>query len=791
MYFLGVRRQYAAESGGTGGAEAEIIPFEPEPGNTGVEKKSLIMKKMFFTLASAALGCAGAWAAEGATEATAADSSIINLRSVEVLANRATASTPVAFTDVRKDALEKANDSRDMPYLLGMTPSLLATSDAGAGMGYTSIRLRGSDASRINITANGVPVNDAESHRVYWVNMPDIASSVRSVQIQRGAGTSANGAGAFGGSVNLLTDAPSFDPYAEFAGSYGMYNTNKETLRVGSGLLGGHWSADARISHAGSDGYIDRAFSKLWSYFGQVAYVNGPTSLRLLAFGGKEQTYMAWDYASREQMEKYGRRYNPCGEYTDSEGRTAYYPNQTDNYRQHNFQLHWGQAFGSEWHLNVALHYTKGDGYYEQYKVRRSLVEYGLRPFTLDGGETVTKSDLITDKSLDNGFGGGIFALRWRHGRVDATLGGSLNNYRGHHFGTVEWVRTYTNPLDPSQEFYRHLGTKLDGNIYARATVDAGRGFNAFADLQWRGIRYKIHGTSDNYDYAASAPQMLDIRRTYSFFNPKVGLSWASRDRRHRAFASWSVAHKEPTHDNFTDASPGRLPEAERMFDYELGYTFAIPVLTAGVNLYMMDYRNQLVVTGELSDTGNPMSVNVPDSYRMGIELQAALRPVDWFDWQINATLSRNRIKDFTEYIYNDDGADPITVDCGDTPIAFSPGFTLNNAFNFRWRGLDASLESHYVGKQYMTNSRVEELTLKHYFFSDLRLGWTFRNLLRLKELRLGVAVYNIFNAKYENNGYAGSGYYTDSDGQKVIYRYSGYAAQAPAHVMASVNIRF
>lgn len=719
-----------------------------------------------------------------------ADSTVVSLHDVEVLANRANGTSPVAFTNVDKAALERANDGRDMPYLLGMTPSLLATSDTGTGMGYTSLRLRGSDGTRINITSNGVPVNDAESHRVYWVNMPDIASSVRDVQIQRGAGTSVNGAGAFGGSVNLVTDAPSFDPYAEFAGSYGMYNTNKETLRLGTGLISGHWSADARLSHAGSDGYIDRAFSKLWSYFGQMAYVRGATSLRLLAYGGKEQTYMAWDYASREQMEKYGRRYNPCGEYTDPEGRTAYYPNQTDNYTQHNFQLHWGQSFGTGWHLNVALHYTKGDGYYEQYKTDRSFVEYGLEPF-VSGGELVSESDIIRDKSLSNGFGGGIFALSWRRGRIDATFGGGLNNYRGHHFGTVEWVRNYTGPLDPSQEYYRHTGEKLDGNVYARATVDAGRGLSAFADLQWRGIDYKIHGTSDDFDYGAGALQSLDICRKYSFFNPKLGLSWNSADRRHRVFASWSVAHKEPTHDNFTDADPGHMPEAERMYDYEAGYTFSHPVVTAGVNLYFMDYTNQLVLTGQLSDTGNPMSVNVPDSYRAGIELQAAVKPVRWFEWHVNATFSRNRIKNFTEYIYEDEWTNPIARECGDTPISFSPSFMLNNAFTFTWRGMDAALESHYVSKQYLTNAQVEEQTLPHYFVSNLSAGYTFRGILGLKELRAGLTVYNVFNAEYENNGYAGSGYYVDGNGQKVIYRYTGYAAQAPAHVMATLNVRF
>lgn len=720
-----------------------------------------------------------------------ADSTVINLQSVEVLANRADATTPVAYTNVGKRELERLNDGREMPYLLNMTPSVIVTSDAGTGMGYTSMRVRGSDASRINVMTNGVPVNDAESHNVYWVNLPDMASSVRSVQIQRGAGTSANGAGAFGASVNLVSDAPSYEPYAEFSGSYGMYNTNKETLRLGTGLLGEHWSVDARLSHGGSDGYIDRAWAKLWSYFGQVAYLNGGTSLRLIAFGGKQQTYMAWDYASREQMEKYGRRYNPCGEYTDSEGRTAYYDNQTDNYTQHNFQLHLGRDFGHGWHLNAALHYTRGKGYYEQYKTNRSLVEYGLQPYIGADGEKVKKQDLIRKKDLDNGFGGGLFTLTRKFGRVDATLGGALNNYRGHHFGSVEWVRNYIGPLDPSQEYYRHLGSKLDGNVYLRANVEAGKGINAYADLQYRGVRYRLDGTTDTYDWNTEAPQEIDILRKYNFFNPKVGVNWHSRDERHRVFGSWSVAHKEPTHDNFTDADPGHMPVAERMFDYELGYTFSHSAITAGANLYYMDYRNQLVVTGQLSDTGNPMHVNVPDSYRMGIELQARWKPVSWFDWQLNATFSRNRITNFTEYIYEDEWTNPIAFECGNTPIAFSPSVVFKNGFSFHWRGLDATLETHYVGKQYMTNAHIESQTLKAYCVSNVLLGYTLRDIMRLKEVRFGVEVYNVFSTLYENNGYAGSGYYIGEDGEKVIYRYSGYAAQAPAHVMGSITVKF
>lgn len=741
-------------------------------------------KNLFAALALSTVPCLSVYAVEYADS-----SRVINLNDVEIIANRADEKTPVAYTNVTKSQIARINDGRDIPFLLNMTPSVITTSDAGAGMGYSSIRVRGTDGSRINVTANGIPINNSESHNVYWVNMPDLASSLRDIQIQRGAGTSTNGAGAFGASINMLTDAPSEESYAEFAGAYGMYNTNKQTLRVGSGLLGNHWTIDARISHMGTDGYIDRAFSKLWSYFGQIAYMNGGTSVRLLAFGGKEQTYMAWDYASKEQMAEFGRRYNPCGEYTNSKGEIAYYDDQTDNYIQHHFHLLFSQHISDRLNFNAALHYTKDDGYYNQYKTDRTLAEYGLEPFYVDG-EKVKKSDLIRLKKNDNVFGGGVFSLNYRYGRVSAVLGGALNNFRGHHFGQIAWVRNYVGEIDPLQEYYRNLGEKLDGNIYARANVDIADELSAFVDLQYRHIDYKITGVSDNFDYSTDAMQLLDIHKKYDFFNPKVGLNWRMNSA-NRLFASWSVAHKEPVRDNFTDGDIHNTPRAERLFDYELGYSYTNRIFSAGVNLYYMDYKNQLVVTGQLSDTGNPLSVNVPKSYRMGVELQASLRPCRWFDWNINATISRNRIKNFVEYIYEDEWTNPISFDLGDTPIAFSPDFTLANSFGFKYSGFDANVDSRYVSKQYLNNAHNEDQCLDAYFVSDLHLGYTFRNLLSLKELRLGFSVYNLFNEKYENNGYAGAGYYVDDAGQKVIYRYAGYAAQATTNVMASITVKF
>lgn len=716
------------------------------------------------------------------------DSMSVVLNQVDVVANRADSKTPVAYTNIGKRQLTANNDGRDMTYLLNMTPSVTVSSDAGGGMGYTAMRVRGSDPSRINVMANGLPLNDPESHRVYWVNMPDLASSLRDVQIQRGVGTSTNGAGAFGASINMVTDASSEDPYAELSGSYGMYNTNRQTLRVGSGLLGNHWSVDARLSHMGSDGYIDRASSQLWSYFGQAAYQSYNTSLRLVAFGGKERTYMAWDYASKEQMEEYGRRYNPCGEYIDKDGNRAYYADQFDNFVQHHFQLLFSQRIGEWFNINAALFYTKDDGYYDQYKTGRTLVEYGLQPFMNADGELVKKSDLIRLKYNVNGFGGGQATVNFRRGRWNATLGGAVSDFDGHHYGRVKWVRNYVGPIDPLQKYYDNHGRKFDSNVYLRANYDIDRHFSVFADLQYRHIHYTITGMSDNWDWNTSSLAILDVERRWDFFNPKVGVNYTSGA--HRGFASWAVAQKEPTRDNFTDGTPESYPKAERLDDFEVGYSFNHKLFSVGVNLYYMLYKDQLVVTGQLSDTGNPLSVNVPDSYRMGIELQGALRPCEWFDWQFNLTLSRNRIKNFVEYIYEDEWTNPISFDLGDTPIAFSPDIIFNNAFNFKYRDFDASLNSRYVGRQYMNNARSEAALLDSYFVSDLHLGYSFRNLIGIKELRLGFSIYNLFNEKYFNNGYAGAGY-TVVDGKKEIYRYAGYAAQAPTHVMATMSLKF
>lgn len=714
--------------------------------------------------------------------------SSVQLEEVLIIASRANEKTPIAFTNVTSEELAKTNIGQDIPYLLSSTPSVITTSDAGMGIGYTSLRVRGTDGSRVNVTTNGVPINDSESHNVYWVNLPDLASSVKDVQIQRGAGTSTNGAGAFGASINLLTSPPSQESYAQLDGSYGMYNSHKETLRLGSGLINKHWSFEARLSNIGTNGYIDRAKVDLYSYFAQAGYFSKNTTIRFIGFGGYEKSYHAWDYASKDDMDKYGRTYNPCGLYYDENGNITFYDNQIDSYIQHNLQLHVSQKFYKNFHLNIALHYTSGDGYYEQYKTNRTLVEYGLNPFYV-GGEEINKCDLIRKKSMNNGFGGGVFSFTYRNNRVDATVGGALNHYKGWHFGEVLWVRNYIGEIKPNQEYYRNVGNKTDGNIYARANIDIFNGVSAYADLQYRHIKYTISGVSDTYDWNNESMQSLNINERFNFFNPKVGLNWKI-NQNNRMFASFSVAQKEPTRDNYTDGNPKDLPRAEKLFDYELGYNFGNSWINANANLYFMKYIDQLVLTGQLSDTGNAMSVNVPDSYRTGIELALGIQPCHWFNWGINATLSRNRIKNFTEIIYEDEWTNPISINHGDVPIAFSPNFILNNNFSFEWKGFDASLQSQFVSKQYMSNANSEEQMLDPYFVSNLHLGYAFKPK-SLKNLRIGFSIYNLFNEEYENNGYAGAGYYVDENGNNKIYRYAGYAAQAPTHIMGSISIKF
>lgn len=712
---------------------------------------------------------------------------VVDLQEVQVVSTRATAKTPVAFSTITREEIKQQNFGQDIPYLLSMTPSALTTSDAGAGIGYTSLRIRGTDATRINLTANGIPMNDAESHGSFWVNFPDFASSVKDIQVQRGAGTSTNGAGAFGASVNMQTEGISMIPYAEISGSYGTFNAHKETVKVGTGLLNNHWAFDARLSNIGTDGYINRATVDLNSYYVQGGYFADKTSIKLIAFGGKEKTYHAWNYASKEEMAKYGRRYNSCGEYTDNKEVTRFYDDQTDNYIQTNYQLLLNHTLSTTWNLTAALHYTKGDGYYQEYKTGRKLKEYALSPYIYEG-EEVKKSDLVRQKKMDNYFGGGVFSLNYANKRVQTSLGGALNRYDGDHFGRVIWVKNYIGSLNPDHEYYRNKGKKTDGNLYLKANYELVGGLSGYADVQYRHINYQIKGSNDKWNDATDALQGLNVDDSFDFLNPKAGLNW-NVNKHHRLYASFSVAQKEPTRNNYTDGKLRIYPKAEQMIDYELGYGYSSSWLTAGANLYYMDYTDQLVLTGELNEIGEAMASNVPDSYRMGAELMLGIKPWKCLQWDINATWSRNRVQNFTEQLYEYGEENPIEIKHGDTPIAFSPDFMLNNRFAYHYKGFDAALQSQYVSKQYMSNAKQREHLLDAYFVSNLNLAYTFV-LPHVKSVTVGCTLYNLFNETYESNGYAGSEYSKEGD-TVTRYNYAGYAAQAGTHVMANVSLRF
>ena len=722
----------------------------------------------------------------------------IALSEVEVLGTRASESTPVAFTNVTGKQLAAENHGLDIPFLLTMTPSVITTSDAGAGVGYTSMRVRGTDATRINITVNDIPLNDSESHSVFWVNTPDFASSLRDIQVQRGVGTSTNGSGAFGASVNMRTQGFSRDAFAEVSGSYGSFNTNKETLRVGSGLLGDHWSIEARLSHIGSDGYRDRASSELVSYFGQVGYFNDKTSLRFITFGGKEDTYHAWDGISRDDL-KENRTYNPNGEIKHDGKVTGFYKDQKDIYRQTHYQLIWNQTFSPQWKLNVALHYTDGYGYYQEYKNARTLKEYGLEPVvTLEG--TSKKASLVRKKCLDSGFGGGVFSLQYSGERLAATLGGGINRYTNDHYGQVIWVENYTSPLAPDHEYYRNYARKNDFNIYIKGNYVITGGLSAYADLQYRHIGYRMKGDNDKWDWTASPErlQVLDVDEPFDFFNPKAGVNWQMNEH-NRFYASFAVAQKEPTRNNYNDGPLVKHPTSEKLYDWEVGYELCSGRLVAGVNGYYMKYKDQLVLNGKINEIGELMAENVPDSYRMGVELMAGYRFTDWLRWDVNATLSRNRIKDYVGYVsdYDADTWDDMwtqtEIHAGDKTIAFSPSVTVGSMLALDYKGFTATLQSQYVSRQYLDNFERKEDSLDPYFVNNLDLGYTF-TLPHVRSITVGATIYNLFDEKYETNGYSmTSALYPggSKDSKYTLYSDPRFYPMAGINALGHVTFRF
>lgn len=730
------------------------------------------------------------------------------LQNVQVLSTRATNTTPMAFKNFDKEQIGEVNFGQDIPFLLSLTPSVTITSDAGNGIGYTTMRVRGTDPTRINITANGIPMNDAESAGLFWVNIGDFASSVQSMQIQRGVGTSTNGSGAFGATLNMLTENIGMKPYVGVDLSAGSYYSHKETVRFGTGLINGHWGFQGRFSNIGSKGYIDRASTKLNSYFLQGGYFGDNTVVKFITFNGIEETYHAWNYASKYAQSVYGRRYNPCGYmYTDDKGKDHYYDNQTDNYHQQHYQLIWNQTVNRFWNFNVALHYTKGQGYYNEYKGDRILFEYEL-----DNAQTWAESDLVRQKKLDNDFYGFVASVNYDNRKnLTATLGGGWNKYDGDHFGLVTWVQNPVETFYPDHKYYDNNGKKTDGNIYAKVDYRIAKGLNAYVDLQYRHVGVKMNGPADAIDWDAYKRIIYGLDESYDFFNPKFGLNY-DITKNHRIYASYAIAHREPVRDNFENSlnAASELPSAERLNDLEVGYRYQSKTFSAGANFYWMDYKDQFVLTGEIDKIGEAVTRNVPDSYRLGVELEAAWKPVDWFRWDVNATFSKNRVKDIT--VVPEDGETVVSL--GEQPLAFSPDFIFNNIFTFNYRGFKASVMSQYVGDQYLTNTGFknmmcqdengnttwETLQLKDHFVTNIDLSYNFSlKKFGIKDATVGVTLYNLFSEKYDNNGWAAPQYRQDGNGTVTAVNTwgvrdddaTGFAASAPFNVMAHLSINF
>ena len=738
------------------------------------------------------------------------------LQELQVRSLRATKNTPVAYTDMGKVELQSVNHGQDVPYILSLTPSITTTSDAGNGIGYTSLRVRGTDPSRINITANGVPLNDPESSTVFWVNMGDFASSVQSMQIQRGVGTSTNGAGAFGATLNMLTESVGMKPFIGIDLNGGSYYSHKETLRFGTGLLKGHWGVQGRLSNIGSKGYLDRASTKLNSYLIQGGYFGDNTVVKFITWNGIEETYHAWNYTSKYEQQLYGRTYNSCGEYYDEDGNIRYYKDQTDNYHQQNYQLHWNQSWSPYWDSHIALHYTKGKGYYQQYQAGASWKQFGL---SIDDD---VFADLADQQKMDNDFYGVVASLTYNNKRgLQTVLGTGWNHYKGSQFGRIVWAKPGVVAVAPSAdsftpdfEYYRNNSRKTDFNIYGKVNYALLRNLNAYVDLQYRHVRYKLQ--DPRVMYGVNLDGNYIINNNYNFFNPKFGLNY-DITRNHRVYVSYGIVNKEPVRNNFIQQvrNPDREDahaKTERLGDLEFGYKYQSEVFSAGANLYWMHYNDQLVLTGEINELGEALTKNLSKSYRIGIELEAAWHPIEWFTWNVNATISRNRVKDM-KVTLNDYVTE---VNLGTQPLAFSPDFIMNHILTFKYQGFRASVQCQYVGNQYLTNTgfkdmqcvdengntTYETLQLKKHFITNLDLSYTFKmQKFGMKDAMVGITMYNLFSAKFDNNGWAAPQFIQNSNGSVIAvngnegcYRdcwAAGFAPSAPFNVMVNLSANF
>ena len=691
------------------------------------------------------------------------DTTKINtLNDVIVSSVRAKDKNPITFTNVSKQEIAPRNLGQDIPVLLNYLPSVVTTTDAGNGIGYTYMRVRGADGSRINVTLNGVPFNDSESQGTFFVNLPDFASSLESVQLQRGVGTSTNGAGAFGASLNLQTKLFQEKAYAEISNSVGSFASRKHTLAFGTGLHN-NFEMNARISNIASEGFIDRASSNMFGYFFNANYINDKSQIKFMAFGGKEKTYQAWYGIEDPEKLQNDRTFNPAGMYTDAFGNIQFYDNETDNYGQNHFQLHWSEKWSDKWISNVAFHYTIGKGYFEQYREDENLADYNLPSFN---GNSI--SDLVRKRWLDNDFFGTTFSLNYKTAKTDLLFGGAANRYLGNHFGEVVWTQNY---VPNANRYYDNFGNKDDINFYTKASYNITNKLNLFTDLQYRMVFYE-----------ATSVKFSDVNDTFRFFNPKAGLSYQLNDK-NAFYGYFGIANKEPRRDDYENGSV----KPERLFDYELGWKYNTKKVKLSANAFYMNYKDQLVLTGALNDVGSPIFTNSGKSYRVGLEVESSIAITNKLILNPNATLSQNKNQNF---YFQRDG---VLQNLGNTDIAFSPNFVFGNQLIYLpIKDFQISFLSKFVSEQYMGNIDSNWSKLDAYFVNDLNINYEWKLNKGVQSIVFSSLVNNIFNLEYESNGY----FYTYDDdwstpGSTTTIEVTGYYPQAGINFLLGVNLKF
>ena len=696
-----------------------------------------------------------------------------SLDEVLVRAVRAADDAPVTHSNLDKEDLENRNLGQDIPIMLNYLPSVVSTTDAGAGVGYTSIRVRGSDATRINVTLNGIPYNDSESQGTFWVNMPDFTSSIQSLQLQRGVGTSSNGSGAFGASLNMLTDDVSEKAYGEIGNSVGSFNTHKHNVKFSTGLLSDHFELAGRLSTIKSDGYIDRASSDLKSYFLHGAFKNKNTLIKVLTFGGTQETYQAWNGLEDPEKLENDRTFNSAGMYTDKNGKIQFYENEVDNYKQDHYQMLWSQRFNNYWSSNVSVNYTRGLGYFEQYKEDQKFSTYGLSPIGI-GGDTINRTDLIRRRYLDNHFYAANADVNYRKDNLEVSAGAFYSYYTGGHYGEILWAR-YASDSEIGDRYYDGDADKSEFTVFTKATYLLGDSWSLFGDLQGRFINYKTSGiTSDLIE--------MVMDEDYSFFNPKAGVTYKLNPS-NQFYFSYGKAHREPSRTDFRE----NITTAEKLDDFELGWRFTSEKVKISTNLYYMDYKDQLVLSGEMSDTGAPLRTSSGNSYRLGLEVDAEIQIVPTLKIRPNIALSSNKNVDFVTSI------DGELKNLGKTNISFSPSVIAGNMLEYTpVKDFQISLLSKFVGQQYMGNTDSEASKLDSYFINDVNIAYRLDNLPVVKEIVFSALINNIFNVEYISNGF----YYTYDDdysnpGIVTTIEGAGYFPQATINFLLGATIKF